>query len=344
MKIDIRELSQSQIEQFVVQHNEKSFRAKQIEKWLWQRGICNFDLMTDLSVSLRNVLKENFEFKALTLEIMQKSKDKTIKVAYRLFDNHIIEAVLIPSKERLTACISTQIGCQLKCSFCATGQMKFVRNLYASEIFLQVTELNALAVKEFNDKISNIVIMGMGEPLLNYGSVMWAIEKMTSPQGLAMSPSRITLSTAGIVEKIRQMADDEVKFNLAISLHTADNEKRSSLMPINLSNPLSDLSEALIYFHQKTNQRITFEYLLIDGFNDTINDAKKLAVFCRNFPSKINVIEYNATDAFFSKAKPERLSEFVAFLESKNMVVNVRHSKGDDIDAACGQLANKISK
>lgn len=339
-KKDILSFSLTEIRDFLTKNGEKAFRAKQVYEWLWKKGAKDFHEMTNLSKGLRDLLQNNFVIQSFEIESVQKSKDKTIKIAFKLVDNQIIEGVLIPTENRTTACISSQVGCNLGCEFCATGKIGLQRNLTAGEIFHQVVAIMKMAEKEYNLPLTNIVLMGMGEPLLNYEEVKKALEMVSSENGLGMSPQRITLSTVGLPRMIKKMADDQVKFNLAVSLHSANDRKRSEFMPVNQRNNLTELSEALIYFNQKTGQRITFEYLLMDGINDSLKDAKDFAEYCKSFPVKINIIEYNATpDERFKKSSNEALDAFVTFLKSKNLVVNVRRSRGQDIDAACGQLA-----
>ena len=346
-KIDIRLLSLKELEDFFKSINEKAFRAKQVYEWLWKKQIQSFDDMTSISVSIREMLKTNFSFNIIKINQEQISSDKTIKVSFQLDDDLLVEGVLIPKENRATACISTQAGCALGCKFCATGTIKFQRDLSTSEIFDQVVILRRMAKDKYGLALTNIVIMGMGEPLLNYQNVIKAIDYITSKDGLEMSPQRITLSTSGITSKIKQLANEGAKFNLAISLHTANDIKRTSIMPINKTENLEKLKEALIYYHQKTGNRITFEYLLLNNFNDSLSDAKELAIYCRNFPTKINIIEYNETEnSLFNKSLPNKIAIFVDYLNSKNMIVNIRKSRGEDIAAACGQLVNKcqISK
>jgi len=341
-KNDILLYSLDDLKNFLIDHNEKPFRAKQIYEWLWQKYVVDFDEMTNLSKDLRELLKKHFYFQAVSIEHLQISKDKTIKVAFKLKDGLLVEGVLIPVDNRVTACISSQVGCNLGCEFCATGKMGLKRNLTVGEIFHQVTEIMKLAHERYNLSLTNIVLMGMGEPLLNYNQVLPAIHHITSENGLGMSPQRITLSTVGLPRMIKKLADDQVKFNLAVSLHSANNKKRSGFMPVNKHNSLDDLRDALVYFNQKTGQRITFEYLLMDGVNDSLKDAQEFAEYCKSFPVKINIIEYNSTaDKRFKKSSNENFDQFVTFLKSKNLVVNIRRSRGQDIDAACGQLAGK---
>lgn len=343
MKSDIRDISLNEIERFFSEHGEKSYRAKQVLEWIWKKGSTDFDQMTNLSNTIREKLKQSFRISCAKSEIFQSSSDGTVKIGFRLEDGFLIEGVIIPSGKRNTACISSQAGCPLACKFCATGKLGFMRNLTAGEIFDQVVYLKRYAEKENQGSLSNIVLMGMGEPLLNYDNVLSAIDHMISPEGLGISPQRITLSTVGIVEMIKRLGDDQVKFNLAVSLHTANELKRNAILPVNKSNPLTALSSALSYFHEKTGSRVTFEYLLMGDFNDSLTDVKDLARFCKIVPCKINLIEYNPVEnAQFKTSTKEQTDQFKTYLESKNLIVNIRKSRGKDIDAACGQLANKI--
>ena len=341
-KIDIRELGLSELKNFFVDKGDKAFRAKQVYEWLWQKSARTFDEMTNLSKETRDLLNQHFVINAVAIDNFQVSKDRTIKDAFRLYDGNIVEGVLIPTSERMTACISSQVGCSLTCKFCATGRLSRLRNLDAAEIYDQVVLIKNQALENYNIPLSNIVYMGMGEPLLNYKNVLESVEKITSPEGLGMSPQRITVSTAGIAKMIKKLGDDNVKFNLALSLHAANDEKRNKLMPINEQNSLEALAEALNYFYEKTGTRVTFEYIVFKDFNDTIQDAQELVDFWKRVPSKINIIEYNPIDeGEFQQTTEARLKAFVAHLEKNKIIVNVRRSRGKDIDAACGQLANK---
>lgn len=341
-KPDIREISTDQLTETICSWGEKPFRAKQVVEWLWKKRVRSFDEMTNLSKSLREKLAEEFTFKTIKPDLIQTSSDGTIKVGFRLSDGNLVEGVLIPTSKRMTACVSSQVGCSLSCTFCATGYLKRQRNLTHYEIFDQVAIIDELAQKNYNIPLSNIVFMGMGEPLLNYKEVMDGIQHITSPDEMNMSPSRITLSTAGITKMIKKMADDGVRFNLALSLHAATNEKRSKIMPINDSNSLEDLVEALNYFYDKTGSRITLEYCVINEVNDFIEDADELARFARQITCKINLIEYNPIEnAEYLGSSGNRIDKFAKHLENQRLIVNVRRSRGKDIDAACGQLANK---
>jgi 23S rRNA (adenine2503-C2)-methyltransferase len=342
LKTDIRSLTLEEITSFFKERKEPSFRAKQVYQWLWEKSVISFTEMTNLSLPLRELLEDNFSINAVKIDEMQISRDRTIKCAMKLYDGNVVESVLIPTETRMTACISSQAGCSLTCKFCATGRLKRIRNLNADEIYDQVVLVRNQAMEKYDQPLTNIVYMGMGEPLLNYSEVLRSVDRITSPDGLGMSPQRITISTAGIAKMIEKMGDDGVKFNLALSLHAANDEKRNHIMPINESNTLENLAKALNYFYDKTGTRVTFEYIVFKDFNDSIQDAKELADYCKKVPAKVNIIEYNPIDdGEFQQTLPERLKAFVDYLESRNVIVNVRRSRGKDIDAACGQLANK---
>ena len=341
-KQNIRNLTFSELTIVLEKLGEKSFRAKQVYEWLWQKNATTFDDMTNLGLGLRENLEKTFFIDKIKLDDQQISSDKTIKCAFSVGVGKVVEGVLIPTTSRTTACISSQVGCSLACTFCATGKLKLMRNLTAGEIVDQVVYLRDQAESRYNAPLTNIVYMGMGEPLLNYKNVVRSCEILTSKEGLGISPRRITVSTAGISKMIKQLGDDEVKFNLALSLHAANDKKRSQIMEINDSNDLATLSEALIYFHEKTGTRVTFEYIIFKDFNDKLEDAQELAEFAKCVPCKINIIEYNPIDeGGFQQASIERVNSFAKFLEDRNLIVHVRRSRGKDIDAACGQLANK---
>jgi len=341
-KINIRNLSFDDLVEKLISIGEKKFRAKQVYEWIWKKGARSFSDMHNVSNKITDALESEYFLDCLTISDQQKSNDGTIKVAFKSFDGHITEGVLIPTENRVTACISSQVGCSLACKFCATGRLKLMRNLTTGEIYDQVLLLTELSEEHYGQKLSNIVFMGMGEPLLNYKNVVAGSNMITSPDGLGISPKRITVSTAGIAKMITKLGDDEVKFNLALSLHAANDKKRTEIMEINDSNNLEVLAESLIYFHHKTGSRVTFEYIIFKDFNDTLKDARELADFCKNVPVKINIIEYNPIDGgIYEQADPEKVDAFADFLESLNLIVHVRRSRGKDIDAACGQLANK---
>ena len=336
--MDIREITYELLLEFLKKNSEKAFRAKQLNDWLWKKNIASFQEMINIPKSLQEKLKENFSFLQTKIAKEVASSDNTVKFLFQLYDNEQIEGVLIPSRGRVTACVSSQVGCALKCSFCATGMLGFKRNLIFWEIVDQYVLMNRRALEIFGIPVGNIVLMGMGEPLLNYDNVMKAIDILTSKDGNGLSPTRITLSTVGIVKGIRKLADDGFKANLALSLHVADNEKRSLLIPINQTNALQELQKVLSYYVEKTQQRISIEYVLLHTINDRIEDAEKLCRFCKAFPVKINIIEYNPTHLKYRSSSLENRRIFVAHLESKNLIVNVRQSRGGDIAAACGQL------
>ncbi|MCS6973950.1 MAG: 23S rRNA (adenine(2503)-C(2))-methyltransferase RlmN [Cyclobacteriaceae bacterium] len=340
---DIRKMSLAELEAFFVAHQEKPFRAKQVYEWLWKKSATDFDQMTNLSLELRDLLKKNFSINPIKVDRMQRSADGTIKNAVRLHDGLIVESVLIPTPDRITACVSSQVGCSLDCTFCATARLKRMRNLSADEIYDQVVVIREQAEQYFGRPLTNIVFMGMGEPLLNYNNVLAAIDKITSPKGLNMAPRRITVSTVGIAKMIKKLADDGVKFNLAVSLHDAINETRSRLMPINETNPLEDLAEALKYWYKKTGRKVTYEYVVWKGINDTPEHVRALVKFCKHIPCKVNLIEYNPIDdGPYQQASPEAVKLYQDTLHAHGIIARIRKSRGQDIDAACGQLANKI--
>lgn len=339
---DIRKESLENLISWFEAIGEKKFRAKQVWEWLWVKSATSFEEMSNLSKTTREKLAAAFVINAITIDNSQVSNDRTIKSAFRLHDKHLIEGVLIPTDDRMTACVSSQVGCSLSCKFCATGYMKRERNLDAGEIYDQVVAIKKQAEDNYEQPLSNIVFMGMGEPLLNYSNMMSGIDRITAEDGLNMSPKRITVSTAGIAKMITKLADDEVKFNLALSLHAADDKKRDTIMPINETNTLEALMISLRYFFEKTGNRITFEYILFYDFNDSLEDAEKLLKYARKVPCRINIIEYNPiSEASFSKADPETIDRFADHLIKGGVHTSVRRSRGKDIDAACGQLANK---
>jgi 23S rRNA (adenine2503-C2)-methyltransferase len=341
-KVAIRNLSFDQLKVEMLAAGEPAFRAKQVYEWIWKKAARSFDAMGNIPKTTREWLSEKFSLQIVTTAEAQISSDRTIKSSFQLHDKNLIEGVLIPTRERVTACVSSQVGCSLTCSFCATGYMDRKRNLESFEIYDQVVLIRDQAQEKYGQALTNIVYMGMGEPLLNYANVLKSIEQITSPEGLGMSPRRITVSTAGIAKMIQKLGDDQVKFNLALSLHAANDTKRNQIMPINESNTLDVLKASLLYFFEKTGNEITLEYIVFNKFNDTLEDARELYEFAKGIPCKINLIEYNPiAQSSFVNAEADAIAKFSAFLESKRMIVNIRRSRGRDIDAACGQLAGK---
>ena len=342
-KKNLRHLSLDDIKKLFEELDEKPFRATQVWEWIWQKGALSIDDMSNLSKDLRTKLKENFDLYSISIDTIQRSSDGVVKVRFKTYDNNFIEGVLIPAVDRITACVSSQVGCSLTCTFCATGLMDRERNLTHDEIFDQVVQLNKISEAEHKSRLTNIVFMGMGEPLLNYSNVLKAIDRISAPDGLVISPRRITVSTAGISKMIKKLADDKVRFRLALSLHAADDQKRSKLMPINQDNNLESLTEALQYFWDKTGNRISFEYVLFEGVNDTLEDAKNLVALCKKFQLiHVNLIEYNRVQGVPYKGLSfNKMEQFSSLLEGYGLNATIRRSRGKDIDAACGQLANK---
>lgn len=341
-KTDIRALSLDQLKEQLSALGEPAFRAKQVYEWLWKRSSVDFEEMSNLSKPLREKLRSEYTINNLSVYQSQFSADKTIKNTFKLYDSNIIEGVLIPAADRMTACVSSQVGCSLTCKFCATGYMDRKRNLNPDEIYDQVVLIDRQARENYQSPLTNIVYMGMGEPLLNYANVLKSIERITAEDGLNMAARRITVSTAGIAKMIRKLGDDQVRFNLALSLHAANDEKRNTIMPINEQNSLKALAEALKYYFSKTKNPVTYEYIVFNDFNDSQKDAEELARFCRHVPCKVNIIEYNPISfADFQNAETDRIDAFAAFLQKQGINTHIRRSRGKDIDAACGQLAIK---
>lgn len=335
-------MTKEQLRNFFVEQGDKAFRGNQVYEWLWQKSAYDFDAMTNISKETRKMLEDNFVINHIRVDQMQRSSDGTIKNAVRLHDGLVVESVLIPTETRTTGCVSSQVGCSLDCRFCATARLKRMRNLNPDEIYDQVVAIDNESRLYFDRPLSNIVFMGMGEPLMNYNNVLKAIDKITSPEGLGMSPKRIVVSTSGVPKIIKKMADEEVKFGLAVSLHSAIDEVRTSIMPFNATFPLKDLRESLEYWYSKTKNRITYEYVVWKGINDTQEAADALVKFCKFAPSKVNLIEYNPIDdGEFQQASNQAVEMYQNTLERNGITVTIRRSRGKDIDAACGQLANK---
>ena len=342
MKIDIRSLSEDELCEFFVKKGFDSYRGKQVYEWIWKKSSYTFDNMTNISKDLRIMLDENFVINHIEVDKIQKSLDGTIKNAVKLFDDYTVESVLIPTEDRTTACVSSQVGCSLDCKFCATSKLKRMRNLNPDEIYDQVVTINNQSLQYFNRPLSNIVFMGMGEPLMNYNNLVKSIEKISSDKGLNISQKRIVVSTSGIPKMIKKLADEHLKVNLALSLHSAIEETRNKIMPFSSKFPLNNIKESLDYWYTKTNRKITFEYIVWKGINDTTKDIDSLVSYCRSIPSKVNIIEYNSIgDEDFKSANNNIIEQYKRTLEKNKITVTIRRSRGNDIDAACGQLANK---
>lgn len=342
MKQDIRALSLEELRAFFIAKGDQAFRGNQVYQWLWQKGIHDFEQMTNLSIDVRQLLEDNFFINHIAIDTQQKSTDGTIKNAVRLHDELVVESVLIPTTTRTTACVSSQVGCSLDCTFCATSRLKRMRNLNPDEIYDQVMVMDQQSRLYFNRPLSNIVFMGMGEPLMNYNNVVAAIEKITAPSGMGMSAKRITLSTSGVPKMIKKLAEEYPKFKLAVSLHSARQEVRQNIMPFADKFPLEDLLDSLQFWHKTTNSRITFEYVVWEGINDTQEDIQALVDYCQKVPSKVNLIQYNSIgEDRFQQAPKEVVELYQKVLEANGIVATTRRSRGSDIDAACGQLANK---
>ena len=342
MKKDIRELDLNAIKTFCLENDMKPYVSKQIYSWLWNNSCSSFDEMSNLSKKNREIFDNSFCINKIKEDVQEVSDDGTIKIKFKLHDGNFVEGVLIPQDTRMTACISSQVGCSLSCKFCATGTMARIRNLTAGEIYDQVVAIMNKSKEVYNLPLTNIVYMGMGEPLLNYKNVIRSIHFITSDEGLEMSYKRITLSTSGISKMIRKLADDNVKVNLALSLHAASEEIRNNIMPIGGSNSLNDLRDSLKYYFSKIKRKITYEYVLLKDVNDRIKDADDLYKFTKHIPSKVNLIEYNPVDGLgFEKSTEKSTELFINHLDSRRVNVGLRRSRGKDINAACGQLANK---
>ena len=342
-KKDIRRLSKKELQEFFISKNLPKYKGSQVYEWLWKKGSHDFDLMTNLSFKHRELLKDNFDIKHINIDLHQKSLDGTIKNAVKLHDNLVVESVLIPTRKRTTACVSSQVGCSLDCTFCATSTLNRVRNLNPDEIYDQVIVMNQQSKNYFNRPLSNIVFMGMGEPLLNYNNVLTAIRKINEPEGLGMSSRRITLSTSGIPKMIKKIADEDVKFRLAVSLHSARQSVREKIMPFAKKFPLDELLDSLNYWYLKTRKKVTFEYVIWEGVNDKKIDIDALVKFCKMIPSKVNLIQYNPIkNSSMKEASQESINLYTSALNDAKIKVTYRNSRGQDIDAACGQLVNKL--
>ena len=342
---DIRTFSLDQLTDYFKEIGEKPFRAKQVYDWLWSKNLHSIDEMTNLSKDLRDKLSQEFVIKPVAVDLLQKSKDGTIKNGVKLHDGLLVESVLIPTETRTTAFVSSQVGCSLNCEFCATARLKRMRNLEVAEIVDQVALIDQQSKMYFDRPLSNIVFMGMGEPMMNYKNVVEAIRKITKPEGLGMSARRITVSTSGIPKMIKMLADEDLKVKLALSLHSAVEKTRNEIMPFSEKFPLTEIMESLQYWYEKTGSVVTFEYCVWGGINDQPEDIKALIKYCRQVPSKVNLIKYNPIgEGKFDHRSIEAENRYVQELEKAGITVLVRRSRGGDIDAACGQLANKTAE
>lgn len=335
---NLKGLSLDNICETAIALGKKAYTGRQLYKWIHNRGVDDFGLMTDLSKEFRETLQGKFAIDKLALADKAVSSDGTVKTLWQTRDNLYIESVLIPDEERLTLCMSSQAGCPLGCSFCATGKLGFKRNLDPGEIYDQYL-LTSQALPE-DKRITNIVFMGMGEPFLNYRNLLAAIAILTNQLGAGLSAKKITVSTVGLVNGIYKLAEDSPSLKLAISLHSAIEQKRIELIPIAGKNPLADLKKAAIHYAHQSDNRVTFEYLLIKDINDSLADAKALADFARGIPCKINLISYNPVEGIgFDRPGDESISAFRDYLYPRAPAVTLRKSRGVDIAAACGQLA-----
>jgi 23S rRNA (adenine2503-C2)-methyltransferase len=340
-KTNLLGLTRSELEEVMASIKEKPYRGRQLYKWLYNTRLHDFSLMTDLSKELRGRLAEQFEIRGLEPAERQVSEDGTEKFLFRLEDGKPVETVLIPTEEHGTVCVSSQAGCALGCRFCATGTMGLLRNLAVGEIVGQLVYLKELYG---NASFTNVVFMGMGEPLHNYDNVIEAVRIMTDTLALGLSAKRVTISTSGISPKIRKLADSGLKAKLAVSLHAATQDKRVQIMPMAETFKLDRLREAIKYWTDTTGMRVTFEYILFEGLNDTMEDVKALARFVQGIPCKINILAYNPVPGLaYKRPNDEKVDWFGRELYPRAPAVTVRKSRGRDIDAACGQLAGRSS-
>lgn len=336
----IYDYSKESLEKLLVELGEKKFRATQIYEALYRMGVKSFDEITTLSKVSKEYLKEKFEFNDLIVKDIKVSKDNTTKFLFSLSDGNLIETVLMPHDYGFSVCVTTQVGCNMGCKFCASGQLKRIRNLRTSEIVLQVLKVNEY-LKEKGQRVSHVVVMGIGEPFDNYDNVMEFLKVINDNKGLEIGSRHITLSTCGLVPKIIEFSDFPLQVNLAISLHFATDEKRSEYMPINRKYNLSELFDSINYYYNKTNRRVTFEYILLDKINDTLEDAKSLVKLVSGVNCYLNLIPYNETNGIFKRSKDENRDKFFDYLMKNKINAVVRREYGHDIDAACGQLRAK---
>ncbi|MBC7556766.1 MAG: 23S rRNA (adenine(2503)-C(2))-methyltransferase RlmN [Chryseobacterium sp.] len=342
---DLRTLSLSELQDYFLTLGEKPFRAKQVYDWLWSKNLHSIEAMTNISKDLRDKISTDFLIKPISVDQLQRSSDGTIKNGVKLHDGLLVESVLIPTETRTTACVSSQVGCSLNCEFCATARLKRMRNLDVAEIVDQVALIDQQSKMYFDRPLTNIVFMGMGEPMMNYKNVVEAIKKITEPEGMGMSARRITVSTSGIPKMIKMLADENIKVKLALSLHSAIEKKRNDIMPFSDKFPLTDILDSLKYWYEKTGNIVTFEYCVWKNINDGDEDIKALIKYCKQIPSKVNLIQYNPIgDGKYDQCNKAAEDNYVRQLEKNGITVMIRRSRGGDIDAACGQLANKAAE
>lgn len=349
-RTSLKTLDLTGLETYAQSISQPRFRGRQLFQWIFGKGVTDFEEMTNLPAPLRAQLQETATLETLTPTLLQTAQDQTAKALLTLPSGRPVETVLIPDLDaagnarRLTVCVSSQVGCAMGCTFCATAQLGFQQNLKAWEIFDQVRYMDRLARERFGRSITNIVFMGMGEPLMNYAEVMQAVALLTHPEAMGLSPRRITVSTVGLAKRIKQLADDAARFNLAISLHAPTDAQRSAIMPVNRSarTDLSALKDAVQYYYAQLKKPVTYEYCTLEGVNDSAEDARHLAAITRWAPSKVNLIVYNPVDGTgFTSTSEAALNRFIQRLVAHGVTVTVRRSRGQDIDAACGQLAGK---
>jgi 23S rRNA (adenine2503-C2)-methyltransferase len=342
---NLRQLSLPELQVILQNWGYKKQQAITVYQYLWHEMVVDIMDMKSLSTELLDLLSSIYFIPQTKIHTTQYSEDGTVKCSVRLHDNYLVEAVLIPASNRITVCVSSQVGCSLSCKFCATGYMERKRNVGFDELVDQVVLMNNIAIELYKKPISNVVFMGMGEPLLNYNNVLRSIEKITDQRGLSIAPRRITISTAGVAKMIRKLGDENVKLNLALSLHAANDIKRNEIMPINETNNLEELIEALNYFYSQSKNEITLEYILLRGVNDSLQDADELIAFYKKVPVHlINILEYNTiSNALYEQSSEDAVNTFVRHLHCHNINAHLRRSRGKDIDAACGQLANVVN-
>lgn len=349
-RVDLKTMDRAALEAFVADHGEPRYRGEQLFHWIYGKGVSDFERMSDLPKRMRRGLQRQATVEDVEIVDQQEAADHTIKALFRLPSGREAETVLIPDIDergearRLTVCVSSQVGCAMGCEFCATGLMGFQENLTPGAIFDQVWHMNEVAEERFGRPVTNVVFMGMGEPLLNYDAVLESVDILTDEDSLNLSAQKITVSTVGLARRIKDLADDQLRTNLAVSLHAPDNETRSSIMPVNEAEKtsLSALKEAITYYSKKTGRPLTYEYCLFKGINDSEDDARRLAEVSRWAPSKVNLLMYNPVQGLhFERTSEEQLDRFIQVLVEEGVTVTVRRSRGQDIDAACGQLANE---